>query len=130
MTLIAKMTASLRVGAPDLEPIKVSKLLGTLPDVAYLRGDLRPRGRIASRGVWSIRAQDRSPADPDAQIAELLARTTQDLVAWEAVRAMGRIDVFFGFHLATSNEGFTVSPASLAALAARHIELGVDVYGP
>jgi len=127
--LITKMTATLRVGSPDLEPLKVTKLLGCVPDLAYLRGDVRPRGRVASRGIWSIRAQERSPTDPDAQIAELLARTTQDLAAWEAVRALGRIELFCGLHLGSGNEGLVIAPASLAALAARHVELGLDVYG-
>jgi hypothetical protein len=122
------MTATLRVGAPDLEPIKVTKLLGCVPDVAYLRGDVRPRGKLASRGIWSIRASERVPTDADAQIAELLARTTQDLAAWASVRALGRIEMFCGLHLTTGNEGLTIAPAMLAALAARHIELGLDVY--
>ena len=110
-------------------------MLGCVPTKAQRKGDVfrNPRSgreRIARFGNWLLEVADRSPCDPDAQVAELLAKLTQDLDVWRSITGSYRADIFLGLFLKESNEEFSLSPATLLALGSRGIEASFDVYGP
>ena len=75
-----------------------------------------------------LECADREPESLDHQIGELLDKLTADIETWQAVCRRYQVDVFCGLFMGSENEGLTISPASLAALGQRGIELNLDVY--
>ena len=80
--------------------------------------------------MWSLSASDSEPENIDAQVSEILAKLTDDLVAWKKLSEKHDIDLFCGLFMEASNEGLSISPATLNSLGARGIELALDIYGP
>lgn len=135
MTALHRTAASLRLFGDDLDPDEITAALGKQPDVAERRGDTirTPSGRerIARRGRWSVKVDRRTPGDLDAQVAELLAGTTDNLEVWRSITARYDADIFCGLFLNEQNEGLMVSPAILKMLGERGISLDLDIYaGP
>ena len=86
--------------------------------------------RVASTGAWRLEASATEPEHLDAQVAELLGQLTPNLETWRALGERYRLDLFCGWFMKESNEGVSVSPATLLALGNRGIELGLDIYAP
>jgi hypothetical protein len=125
--------AALRVIGDDVVPQEISALLGAEPTHAQRKGDTVPTtsgGRIAAFGLWRLSAPDKEPEDLDGQVSWLLSQLTQDLEAWRFISRQFRIDLFCGWFMDGTNEGVSLSPATLLALGERGIELGVDLYAP
>jgi hypothetical protein len=53
---------------------------------------------------------------------------TVDIGVWQGIAKRYHIDLFCGLFMADTNEGLTISSQSLAALGARGIEMGLDIY--
>lgn len=133
MGTVAETTASLRVVGPELIPADITARLGRLPDLAYGKGQPRPlpngrSGGPAPTGMWSISAGTGHSGNLDAQIAELLAVVTGDLSVWQQLTSDYHVDVFCGLFIAGGNQGLTLQPSTLAALGARGVALGLDLY--
>jgi len=127
---MARSTVAIRIGGPDVDPERITALLGCAPDLGYPRGAMLPKRREHTRiGLWLIRADARAPADLDAQFATLIARTTDDLTAWAQAGQGHRVDAFCGLFMDEWNEGISIAPATLLALGQRGIALGLDVHG-
>ena len=90
-------------------------------------------GTPAPFGIATFRralVTDRSElAAVPAQIAELLSKLTDDPTVWDSIADRYDLDLFCGLFMRTGNEGLSIYPPSLMALGARHIELGLDIYG-
>lgn len=134
MAQVQRSVATLRISGNDLQPAEITRLLGCDPTTAQNKGEQiigRTTGsiRIASAGMWRLVASTREPEDLDGQIAELLAKVTDDLNVWGSIAQTYHIDLFCGLFMIGSNEGLSLSPVSMGALALRHIELGLDIYG-
>ena len=117
----------------DLVPDEITRLLGAVPTLAEIKGEqiLNPvsgRTRLARSGMWLLQTSDRSPADMDGQIQEILSQTTNDLAVWQSLAKRYEIDLFCGLMMARSNEGISLSSQSIAALGERGIEVGLDIY--
>ena len=61
-------------------------------------------------------------------MAGLVAQLTPDLAVWASITAMFKVDIFCGLFMETVNEGFSLSPDTMSALASRGIEIGFDIY--
>ena len=83
---------------------------------------------VARRGGWRLKATVREPADLDAQVAELLGQLTADLEVWRGLASRFKVDLFCGWFMHEGNEGISVSPATMRALADRGILLDIDLY--
>jgi len=70
------------------------------------------------------------PGDLDRQIAAILALTIDDPDIWQRIHARYQADLYAGLFMATRNDGLTLSPATLGAVAQRGLELHLDVYDP
>lgn len=109
-------------------------MVGAVPHFAYRKGELVhwSGGRVTERrtGLWLQKAEPREPEGIDFQVRELLAGLTQDLEIWARLAAKFEMDLFCGLFMNESNEGLSLSVATLRALAERSIEIGFDVYGP
>lgn len=133
MAQLHKSTVTLRIMGKDLIPGEITKLLGASPTHAQRKGDeivgeKTGHVRIAKIGMWQLCSSNREPEDLDAQIEEILSQMTQDLTKWQDITKKYRADLFCGLFMHGSNEGLTISSRSLAALGARGIEMGLDIY--
>jgi ribosomal protein L19 len=133
MAQLARSVATLRIAGDDLIPEEISSLLGSEPTFAQRKGEEIPTKsgvRIAMFGHWRLKAKDAEPEDLDGQITELLSKLTQDVQIWQLLGKRFRIDLFCGWFMNESNEGVSISPATLRSLGERGIELGLDIYAP
>lgn len=135
MPALEKTKATLRIHGDDLIPDEVSRLLGAQPDNARTRGEIligkaSGRSRVARTGVWSLRAQDRSPGDLDAQIDDIFVRLGDDPAVWAQLQSRFELNLFCGLFMGGRNEGETISAANLRLLGERGIELQLDIYTP
>jgi hypothetical protein len=124
---------SLRLVGHDLDPAEVSRFLGCEPTEAGCTGELarRPDGstRPIAKGFWRW-SSGRQAADVADQIEALLARLTSDLAVWESLSRRYDANLFCGLFLETTNRGFELPASLLAAIAARHLRIGFDIYAP
>ena len=133
MTELHHSRASLRLFGDDLIPEEITELLGTQPSAWERKGGLsQPNAGgkvfVARRGGWRLCASRREPADLDAQVAELLGQLTTDLEVWRGLASRFKVDLFCGWFMHEGNEGISVSPATMRALADRGILLDIDLY--
>ena len=124
----------MRIFGDDLDPDEITVVLGREPTRVQRKGG--PVGGqeqsscIAPTGGWWLHAEEKSPGDLDEQVRKLLDGLPQDLSVWSDISGRcSRLDLFCGLFLGEDNQGETLSPETLAALGARHISLGLDIYG-
>ena len=133
MATVNSSAAALRIAGDTLDPDAIALALGHQATSSQSKGQSivggHPRTvRIAKTGHWRLAAKDRSPANLDAQIDEILSCLSSDLSVWAGLRAVYKIDLFCGLFM-DANEGLTILPSSLTALGSRGIELDLDIYG-
>jgi hypothetical protein len=127
--------AALRIVGDALIPDDVSKLLGATPTNSRVKGETwigKSSGReyVAKSGAWHLSAEDCKPGDLDKQAADLLGKMTSDLDVWRELTGKFKVDLFCGWFMEDSNEGLSVSPRTMAALAERGIKLDIGLYAP
>ena len=133
MAHLARSVAALRILGDDLLPEEVSALVGASPSRAERKGEAirtKTGERIARTGAWRLEATASEPENLDAQVSELLSQLTPNLETWRSLGERYRLDLFCGWFMNGTNEGVSVSPATLLALGERGIELGLDIYAP
>lgn len=129
---IARTKATLRVFGDDLNPDDVTRMLGASPTASTRKGDARtrPSGEpwLERTGSWRLKASELEPGNLDAQIQQIFAALTPDMAVWADLSDRFRLDMFCGLFMRKGNEGLEISPESLAALGARGVTLGLDIY--
>lgn len=134
MAVIHRTTATLRFFGDDLVPAEVTRLLGGEPTDAALKGEPRVfsngRSIITKTGRWLRKTPDCEPGNLAEQIRLLISGLTEDLTIWRKLSAQFEGNVFVGFFMAESNEGYSLSPEILTLLTDRGLALWLDVYGP
>ncbi|HEX6590555.1 MAG TPA: DUF4279 domain-containing protein [Moraxellaceae bacterium] len=134
MAQIERSAATLRIFGDSPIPDEISKLLGCLPSAATKKGEViqHPSGRehIAKHGSWRLQSPDCKPENLDHQVSWLLGKLTDNLDTWCALNREFRVDLFCGLFMSSSNDGLSLSPATLVALGSRRIEIGFDIYDP
>jgi Domain of unknown function (DUF4279) len=133
MAHLHRSAASLRIYGASLDPEEISRTLNCVPTKSLRNGHIIPgsvtgREHVQKVGMWSLAATDREPENLDAQVAALLEKLPGDLAMWRALSERYKVDLFVGLFMKETNEGFSLSPETLRALAERSIELAVDVY--
>lgn len=114
-TMALRVMAKVRGESVDRK--EVSRLLGCESDQEKLRH-------------WSLHAPEKKEADLDSQVAWILGRLTGDLIVWKKLSSEYRLDIFCALYLERPNRGVSLSPKTMADLAARGIEIGFDIYAP
>lgn len=130
---LERTAAAIRIFGDDLDPDEVTALLGVAPTEAYRKGEpfsQRPGSGLRPKSSWHLGGVDASPGDLDRQIADLLARTTDDPAIWLDINARHQADVFVGLFMGSANDMFALEAETLAALARRGMTLVFDVYDP
>lgn len=132
MAVLDRAVAALRIVGDDLSPDEVSTLLGVSPTRSFARGDeLRHRRvptRVAKFGLWTLEAPETQPADIDTQVNKLLQPLTQEFEVWHGLAERFGVDLFCGWFMRYGNEGLSIAPGTLKALADRHVVLDLDIY--
>ncbi|MEC4615051.1 DUF4279 domain-containing protein [Tsukamurella tyrosinosolvens] len=131
MPFVHRAVASLQLSGNALDPLVITRILGTPPTLSYARGDLVPTGRgtrTARFGLWSLEAAATEPADIDAQVTQLLSSLPADLGVWRELSVRYALRLFCGWFLQGGNEGVGLSAPTLGALGERGIALDLDIY--
>jgi len=134
MPALESSVATLRFAGDDLIPDEITALLGTAPARARCKGATwvgPATGRVytARTGQWMLGADKRTPENLQAQVFEILGQLTDDLSVWQSLRRY-QPDMFCGLFMANRNDGLSLSPEAMLALAQRGIVLGLDIYDP
>jgi len=114
-----KSIVTLRIIGDNLDPDEISNLLGCAPTASETKGDVivrkTGRQRIARTGMWRLHSSDHEPANLDAQIDEILDKSSGDVCVWQELRGKYKIDLFCGLFLGSGNERIAISSKLLAA---------------
>lgn len=133
MGKLLQTAVSLRFSGDSLDPAEISRQLGAAPRLGYRKGELRrgPNGQeFACRtGLWSLSIERVRPGNLDAQIAELLAPLSEDLLIWRDLSSRFGGVIFAGLFLESWNEGIGLEPQTMLALSSRGLGLDMDIYG-
>ena len=130
---IDRVTVSLRVFGDDLDPNEVTRLLNCQPTKCYVKGEEvvgRTTGlrRVTHTGGWLLNSDDERSVRLDEQIANLLARVTDDLTVWGELTNRYKVDLFCGLFLDAENRECWLSAETLRWLAERTLSIGFDIY--
>lgn len=89
-------SVSLRFFGDDLDPDKVSRLLGSPPTDSARRGDLvqlRTRSFTAPSGSWRL-STEQSTDDIETQLVAMFGRLTDHLSVWQSLTSRFDADLF------------------------------------
>jgi Domain of unknown function (DUF4279) len=131
MAGIENSTVSLRIFGDDLDPEEVTRLLRCLPTQSRRKGEVIPgKGmqRVARQGSWLLESNLPRSVDLEAQINNLIDRTTADLDTWASLSQRFSVDLFCGVFLTHLNEGFELSAKLMRQLSDRGLKIGFDLY--
>jgi hypothetical protein len=78
--------------------------------------------------MWSLQVHDLKPENFTEQIQHLMSQATQDLSVWKKLGDLYQVDLFCGFFMSKTNQGFVLPKKVMAELSARGIDLGFDIY--
>jgi hypothetical protein len=113
----------------DLDPDEISRELGCEPSFAHRRGDPRRDGiAIWSQGAWLLTLEGRSPSGPDELVGLLTARLPRDREVWRRLTSTHSARLSFAIFVSTWNQGFELSPTSVAAVSSMGVSVGFDIY--
>ena len=123
---VDRWKVTLLVYGEELDPDRISAVLGCQPSSAQRKGDPFPK-----KGRWLLEIDSKDydgNADVDDGIRMLLARLPTDSALWVSLTGTYAVDIFCGIFLASSNRGFGISTEVSRSLSDRNLEIGFDVY--
>lgn len=130
MARIGETTACLRIFGDVLDPDEVSRMVGCSPTSVVMKGDVRKSGFVELTSMWSLERDHFAAGDLDEKLKDLLEATTDDPDIWLGLHERFDVDIFAGLFMSEGNEGLTLTPSTMEALARRGLELHLDIYAP
>lgn len=134
MAQVSGSVVALRIGGDDLDPEKITEMLGCAPTKKQTKGQVikskSGSERIVKTGMWLLSASDCKPENIDGKIYEIFSKLTDNTAIWKSISDQYKLDLFCGLFMNEGNEGLSISSESLKVLGLRDIELGFDIYGP
>jgi len=133
MADISRSTVSIRLFGSELNPEKITQLLGCEPTSAAKTGEkiIKRNGqeRIVKKGFWLLGYGESDDVFVENKIEILFGKLTGNLEAWkEATKNLDLADVFCGLFVDNPNEGFALSPTTLRKISERNLEIDFDIY--
>ena len=129
---IDRLEIALRVTGDDLDPDRVTRMLGVNPTVAARKGDdVDVDGvPVAQRtGIWSYAL----PASPEWELGDaidtLLERLPHDPALWESLAGWATVVVVCGLYIHDVDRVAALTPDTLARLAERRLALRLQIRG-
>lgn len=130
---IDRLEVALRVTGDDLEPERITRMLGVNPTFAARRGEEIDRDGVpvAQRtGIWSFAL----PASPEWELGDgidtLLERLPGDPALWESLAGWATVAVVCELFVHDVDRGAVLPPDTLARLAERRLALELEIHGP
>jgi len=127
---IERLEIELRVTGNDLDPERITRMLGVNPTIAARRGEEIDVGGvpvIQRTGVWTYAL----PASPEWELADaidtLLERLPHDPALWESLAGWATVAVVCGLFIHDTDRAADVAPDTLARLAERRLALSLQI---
>lgn len=120
---------SFRISGSELDPNKVSQVLGLVPDNAHLKGEQPkdPRRSAYKQGLWGLRSKLSNEDPLSAHLESLLAILEPSQEQILKLSEQNTVDFYCSLY---SQNGFQLSPHLLRQTANLGAGFGVDVYPP
>ena len=122
----------LRVTGDDLDPERITRVLGANPTSAARKGEAIDHHGVpvAQRtGVWSYVL----PASPEWELGDaidtLLERLPHDPALWESLAGWAAVSVVCGLFIRDLDRSADLPPDTLARLAERRLALSLHIRG-
>ena len=120
----------LRFFGDDLEPDKITALLGVAPTTAARKSEevtLWSKPKPAHTGMWLLDCE-RTDDTPDNQVQLLFGDLADELSIWTDLAASYTAELKCHLFLKRWNRGTIFLPETMSAIAARHLSLNLDIY--
>jgi hypothetical protein len=129
---IDRLEIELRVTADELDPERVTRMLGVNPTIAARRGEAIDVGGVPvmqRTGIWSYAL----PASPEWELGDaidtLLERLPHDPALWESLAGWATVAVVCGLYIHDVDRVASLTPDTLARLAERRLSLSLQIRG-
>ena len=129
---IDRLEIALRVTDDDLDPDRVTRMLGVNPTVAARKGDdvdVDGVPVVQRTGIWSYAL----PASPEWELGDaidtLLERLPHDPALWESLAGWATVVVVCGLYIHDVDRVAALTPDTLARLAERRLALSLQIRG-
>ena len=129
---IDRLGIALRVAADDLDPDRITRMLGVNPTFAAKRGeDVDVHGVPVSQhtGTWRYAL----PPSPEWELGDaidtLLERLPHDPALWESLAGWATVVVVCGLYIHDVDRVAALTPDTLARLAERRLALSLQIRG-
>ena len=123
---VDRWKVALRVYGEELDPDRISALLGREPSSAVRKGTPFPK---KGRWILEINSKDCDENDDvDDGVRMLLTRLPSDPDVWASLERIHSVDVFCGLFITSPNRGFEISPEVSRLLSDRGLQIGFDLY--
>ena len=126
---VDESSATLAVYGRDLEPGKVTALIGVEPTNSFRRGFKRsPRSPAMPHGAWLFEVRGVAPDGPAVQIEALLAKLPHSAHVWRELVEQYTVQLRVALHMQGLNKGFSLSKQLTSRLAALGVDVEFDLY--
>jgi hypothetical protein len=129
---IERLDIELRVTGDNLDPERITRMLGVPPTVAARRGEAIDIGGVPvmqRTGVWTYAL----PASPEWELGDaidtLLDRLPHDPALWESLASWASVAVICGLFIHDADRAADLAPDTLARLAERRLALSLQIRG-
>lgn len=129
---IDRLEIALRVTAKDLDPERITRMLGVAPTLAGRKGETVDRGGVPvtqRTGTWTYAL----PTSPEWELGDaidtLLERLPPDPALWESLAGWADVAVVCELYVYDTDRAARLPPDTLARLAERRLALRLEIRG-
>jgi len=126
--LVDETSVCLAVYGEDLDPERVTELLGRPPTSSHRRGDRGPKSPLYKRGGWFLELRGAAPEGPEELVSKVLRQVPDDEAVWRKLGQLYEVQLRFAFHMTGSNRGFDFPADLVGKVAHLHASLVFDIY--
>ena len=130
---IDRLEIALRVTADELEPDRITRMLGVAPTFAGRKGEEVDQGGVPvtqRTGTWTHAL----PASPEWELGDaidtLLEQLPADPALWESLAGWADVAVVCELYVHDTDRAARLPPDTLARLAERRLALRLEIRGP
>ena len=129
---VERVEVALRVTADDLDPERITRMLGVAPTFAGRKGEDVDRAGVPvtqHTGTWTYAL----PASPEWELGDaidtLLEQLPADPALWESLAGWADVAVVCELYVHDAGGGARVPPDTLARIAERRLALRLEIRG-